>query len=344
LGEWLGVSIAIISSCLGGTAAAVTRYLVGNADPLTLAILRWGIGFLCVLPIALILRVRWPRRDDWLGIACLGLCFFGLFFILYNVAVSYTTAARASLALSTLPLQTMVVGALLGVEKLTARKSAGVGIAVLGVFAALASGLSAAPSGAWRGELIMTGAVLCMAFYNVWSRPFIQRSSALGFLAVGMGSGAAALILVGVLTNRAAVLSGFGAPQWIAGLYLGVGGGALAFILWVLALQRATPTRVASTMTVNPIAAALLATQLVDEPIALSLIIGLVAVFGGIWIATTETTIVAASRLVAPVIAWHKRARGRRLLASFDDRMLRDIGIDRAREANESTASFWRLR
>ena len=37
----------------------------------------------------------------------------------------------------------------------------------------------------------MTGAVLCMAFYNVWSRPFIQRSSALGFLAVGMGAGAA---------------------------------------------------------------------------------------------------------------------------------------------------------
>src|SRR6185437_14390694 len=50
--------------------------------------------------------------------------------------------------------------------------------------------IAAAPPGAWRGELIMTGAVLCMAFYNVWSRPFIQRSSALGFLTVGMGAGA----------------------------------------------------------------------------------------------------------------------------------------------------------
>jgi drug/metabolite transporter (DMT)-like permease len=253
------------------------------------------IGFLCVLPIALVLRVRWPRRDDWLGVAGLGVCFFGLFFILYNVAVGYTTAARASLALSTLPLQTMLVGALLGIEPLTARKSVGVGIAVLGVFAALASGLAAAPPGAWRGELIMTGAVLCMAFYNVWSRPFIQRSSALGFLAVGMGSGAAALIVAGILTDRVAVVSSFGAPQWIAGIYLGVGGGALAFILWVLALQRATPTRVASTMTVNPLAAALLATQLVDEPITVSLIVGLVAVFAGIWIATTEAAVAARS-------------------------------------------------
>src|SRR4051794_3192689 len=286
-GEWFGVTIALVSSCLGGTAAAVTRYLVLDADPITLAVVRWGIGFLCVLPTALLLRVRWPPRGDWPAIAALGLCFFGLFFVFYNIAVSFTTAARASLALSTLPLQTMLIGAALGIEPLTIRKSMGVGVAVLGVFAALASGLSSAPAGAWRGELIMTAAVLCMAFYNVWSRPFIQRSSALGFLTVGMGTGAAALILVGSLTGSVVTLSQFGTAQWIAGLYLGIAGGALAFILWVLALERASPTRVATTMTVNPLAAGLLATQLVGEPITLNLVLGLVAVFAGIWIATS---------------------------------------------------------
>ena len=208
----------------------MTRYLVGSADPITLAILRWGIGFLCLLPTAIVLRV----------------------------------------------------------EALTFRKTVGVCIAVLGVGAALASGLAAAPPGAWRGELIMTVAVFCVAFYNVWSRPFIRRSSALGFLTVGMGTGAAALILVGSFTGSFAALKSFGSSQWIAGVYLGVGGGALAFILWVMALERATPTRVANTMTVNPIAAGLLATQLVGEPITPNLVIGLVAVFAGIWIATTE--------------------------------------------------------
>ena len=288
MGEWLGVLIAIVSSALGGTAAAVTRYLVGSADPLTLSILRWGIGFVCVLPVALLLRVRWPSRADWPGVALLGFCFYGLFFILYNLAVSYTTAARASLALSTLPLQTMFVAALLGIEPLTWRKSIGVAIAMAGVGAALATGLARAPEGAWRGELLMTGAVLCMSFYNVYSRPFIRRSSALGFLAVGMGSGAVALVIAGLVTGRVAVLESFTPAQWLAGVYLGVAGGALAFILWVMALQRASPTRVANTMTVNPIAAALLAQQLVGEPLTLDLLLGLVAVFAGIWIATTE--------------------------------------------------------
>ena len=134
----------------------------------------------------------------------------------------------------------------------------------------------------------MLAAVVCMAFYNVLSRPFMQRSSALGFLTVGMGTGAAALIIVGLFTGSIAALQSLSTPQWIAGVYLGVGGGAAAFILWVLALERATPTRVANTMTVNPIAAALLATQLVGEPITPNLVLGLIAVFAGIWIATSE--------------------------------------------------------
>ena len=102
MGEWVGVSIALLSSCLGGTAAAITRYLVTGADPISLAILRWGIGFVCLLPAAFLLKVRWPPWRDWPAVALLGLAFFGLFFILYNIAIGFTTAARASLALATL--------------------------------------------------------------------------------------------------------------------------------------------------------------------------------------------------------------------------------------------------
>jgi drug/metabolite transporter (DMT)-like permease len=288
VGEWIGVSIALLSSSLGGTAAAVTRYLVAGANPVALAILRWGIGFLCLLPVAILMRVRWPAPRDWLPVIALGVCFFGLFFILYNIAIGYTTAARASLALATLPLHTMVVAALLGVETLTIRKTTGVLIAVLGVTTALAAGLASAPAGAWRGELIMTAAVFCMAFYNVLSRPLMRRSSALGFLTVGMGAGALALVMAGAFTGSFATLRGFGSSQWLAGIYLGVGGGAAAFILWVMALDRATPTRVANTMTINPIAAALLAALLIGEPITIDLVFGLIAVFIGIWLATSS--------------------------------------------------------
>ena len=49
-------------------------------------------------------------------------------------------------------------------------------------------------------------------------------------------------------------------------------------------------------------------------------------------------------RLVEHVILWDQCRRDHRLLASLDDRSLRDIGIDRATAESDSTTSFWRLR
>ncbi len=63
-----------------------------------LADLRWAISFCCILPVALALKVKWPAREDWAGVVTLGVLFFGLFFVFYNLALGYTTAARASLA------------------------------------------------------------------------------------------------------------------------------------------------------------------------------------------------------------------------------------------------------
>jgi len=286
--ERAGVLIAVASSTFGGTAGAVTRYVVGTIDPVTIAAFRFGIGIAVLLPLALMLRSALPRGRDWIGVVLLGVMFFAVFFVFYNIAMAYTTAARGALALSTLPLWTMVVAALLGAEALTARKTLGVLIAVGGVAVALAVGLASAPPGAWRGDLIMVGATLCMGFYNVWSRPFIARSSALGFVTASMGAGAACLVVVAGLSGGFAVTRSFDTAQWIAVLYLGVFGGAAAFFLWVLALRMTTPTRVANTMTVNPIAASLLAAVIVAEPIGWNLVIGLIAVAAGIWLASTS--------------------------------------------------------
>ncbi len=283
-----GIIAALASSALGGTAGALTRYVIGGIDPVALAALRFGIAFLLVLPIALMRGSRWPQGRDWLGVAALGILFFCVFFVLYNIALGYTSAARGSLALSTLPVATMLVGALLGVEALVRRKTIGVLIAVGGVALALAAGLADAPPGAWRGDLVMAGATLIMAFYSVWSRAFIGRSSRLGFLAAGMGFGAGASTLYAWFSGGLAGLKNFGWAQWSAVTGIAVLGGALSFYLWVYALERTTPTRVTNTMTINPVSASLLAAVLVGEPLGLNLLLGIVAVGCGIWIASTS--------------------------------------------------------
>ncbi len=48
--------------------------------------------------------------------------------------------------------------------------------------------------------------------------------------------------------------------------------------------------------------------------------------------------------LVDGAADWNRRARDTRLLSSFSDDMLRDIGIDRIAVENDSTSSPWRMR
>src|SRR5215217_1986036 len=145
MNERFGVAVAILSCSFGAGAAVATRYLVGGADPVTISAIRFGGGALCLWPLALGLRVAWPRGRDRIAVAALGVLFFAVFFVFYNLALRYTTVARGTLALSMLPLMTMAAGAALGIEALTRRKTVGVLIAIGGVAVALASGLAAAP-------------------------------------------------------------------------------------------------------------------------------------------------------------------------------------------------------
>ena len=287
MGETFGVLAAVASSGLGGTSIGATRYLVNAIDPLAIGSFRFGIGFLFLLPLALLKGEAWPARRDWAGVAGLGVLYFALFPILFNASLIFTTAARGALALSTLPLLTMLVGAALGSEALTARKSLGVLIAMGGVALALLSGLATAPEGAWRGDLLMVAAAFCMALYSIWSKPFIRRSGPIPFTAMAMGVGALVLILVSLARGSFAPVAAFGPAQWGAAFYLGAFGAALTFYLWAFALERATPTRVAISVTVNPITASIVGALLLHEPLSWNLLAGIATVFIGIAIATT---------------------------------------------------------
>jgi drug/metabolite transporter (DMT)-like permease len=289
--ELWGVLAAMLAHALGGSAIGVTRYVVGAIDPLTLGALRFGTGFIFLLPVALLLGGKWPGRCDWPAVAGLGVLFFGIFPLAMNVSLIFTTATRGALAVSTLPLLSMAVGALLGVERLTARKTVGVFIAVLGVTIALLTGLASAPPGAWRGDLMMIGGALCLAFYNVLSRPFIRRSGPIPFTTMGMGVGTFCLATVAWMRGGFETVFEFGTTQWAAIVYLGTLGGAVTFVLWALALIWTSPTRVVISVPINPITASLVGAILLNEPIGLNLIIGLITVFMGIWIATTTSRI-----------------------------------------------------
>jgi drug/metabolite transporter (DMT)-like permease len=287
--EWKGVLAAAASSLLGGTAVATTRLVIGTISPLTLAALRYAIGLACLAALVRLARLRAIAPADRWRVALLGVLFFAVFPVLFNAALAHTTAARGALALATLPLLTLALAACVGAERLTAAKVAGVAVAIGGVAGALASDLGRVP-GAWQGDLIMVAAALAGALFNVASRPTLRRTQALPFTTGAMAAGVTALLLAtapavaqhGLAPGAAQV----GSVQVLAVAYLGVVGAALVFWLWSVGLAHTTPTRVAVTVTLNPVAAMALGAVMLGEEVTLPLVGGLAAVLGGIVLTT----------------------------------------------------------
>ncbi|SDD93471.1 DUF1127 domain-containing protein [Rhodospira trueperi] len=56
--------------------------------------------------------------------------------------------------------------------------------------------------------------------------------------------------------------------------------------------------------------------------------------------ATVRDLVTGMARLIA---TWHRRSRSRAQLRTIDDRLLRDIGLDRATANDEARKPFWRV-
>lgn len=285
MSELFGVGAALLGSLLGGTAAAATRYAVGAIDPLGLAMLRYAIGALCLVPFALHSLRKLENSRDLLATVGLGVMFFALYPFLFALSLAHTTAARGSLVLSTMPLLTLAFAILLRRESFSWRRFAGIALAVGGLAYALSPRLEGSASAAGKGDLIMIAATCVQAVYNVLSRPYIQRIGPLPFTALAMCVGALVLVAFSAGSGIFQALPTLGAAAWAAIVYLGVFGCALLWVLWSIGIRFASPSLVAMTVTVNAFTASFLGALFLSEPVGHEFIVGLLAVSLGIAVA-----------------------------------------------------------
>lgn len=287
-----GAIAAAIASVFFGASVVATRFVVGQTQPVSLAFLRYLIATLCLSPLLVqALRVRMPTRD-LLTIAGLGTLFFGVFPWSFSASLQYSPSARVAIEIATTPFITLIVSRLRGYDRITGPKIAGQLMAFAGLYLALAR---AAPGvgdqhQVWKGDLCIAITVTCGALYNVFSRPLLQRYQSLHVTAISMAAGALFLAPIAATQGLFTRVPTFTTGGWMAVLFLGVFGGAVGFALWIWALERSTPSRVAVFITLNPITAITMSAVLLHEPITTGFLFGLVGVLGGIILANWRPT------------------------------------------------------
>ena len=276
------VAAAAASIFFGGMVFC-TRFVIDQTEPLTLAFFRFGIGFVCIAPV--LVRHRRPRvqRADWGAIACLGVLLYALMPILVGAGLQFNYASRGALVLASQPVFTLLLARWRSEERLTPVKLFGIALAMGGLGLALSEGPpQTSASLIWAGDAMLFCAALCIAVYNVYSQPQLQRYPAPVFTVLSMGLGALSLAPFTLGLGMAQGWPAFTPSGWIAVLYIGTFGGGIGYALWVWALAHTTPTRVAIFLTLNPLTATLLGGTFLDEPVTPRFVIGLLAVLTGI--------------------------------------------------------------
>jgi drug/metabolite transporter (DMT)-like permease len=273
-----------VASILTGTALVVTRYVVPQADGLTIAMLRYIVAAACLLPLVPTFQRFDVARRDILPIVALGVLYFGLFPWCISAAMQYTTASEGAIVLASTPAMTLLIGSLKGSERWSIYKGFGVVFAVVGAAVAYGGTDAGLAANVSLGNALMVLATVSGAVYAVYSKPYLAKYSPLSVTSIAMAAGAVALSLAWLVGDRALGAPRLDAPGWVAILYIGIAGGALSFFLYAWALGRSAPTTIMILLPLNPIAALVAGSLWLGEPLGLGLFAGLVFVIVGIFL------------------------------------------------------------
>lgn len=280
----IGVALALLSTGIGGLTVVFTRLIIHETEPLSLVMLRYAIAALFMYLLAVVTRRSLKfQRGDLLAMAVLGLLMFGAFPFFMARALEDTTAARGGLLFATMPVITIVLGALFKVERMTLLKISGVLLATLGAALALGERAGTAAPNALRGDLYMFAGIFCSSTFNVFAQPYLKRYGSVAVLVYTMIAGVIGLTIMGVIfANPFSGGLDFGLDVWRVVLLLAIPGGTLMIWSWGRALQLISPTQAAVTVGFNPLTAILAGAWVLSEPLSVRLFAGFALIVAGV--------------------------------------------------------------
>jgi drug/metabolite transporter (DMT)-like permease len=282
----VGMALVCSAASIGGLTVVMTRFVIPETDPFTLASVRYLLASLCLIVLVLYQgrRFRVDPRDR-LGLILLALIFFAAFPFLFARALEDTTSARGALIYACMPLVTMSLAAMFRIERITSWKFLGVVLAIAGVWSAIGLDVDAPPN-ALRGDIIMALGTAFSAAYTAFAKRYVMKYDGVAMTAWSMLLGSGALFILAMV---------FGSPfsgsldlslrGWGAFLFLALPGGALMMWCFISGYRLVTPTQAAIAVGCNPLTAIAFAAWVLSEPIGWGSAIGFALVMSAVFCA-----------------------------------------------------------
>lgn len=266
-----------------GSSFLWIKIAVAEIGPFLLVALRILFGILTLLVVITITQPKWPRkRQVWVSLSLLGLINTALPYLLISWGEQYIESAVAAILNSTAPLFTMVLAhVFVSDDRLTRTRF----FALLIGFAGIVLLLSRDLDGGFQSSLIGQSAVVLASISYAISTVYARHATkslppAMRAIIPLLG---ADLLMWGLTPLAEAPLAAPRMPiTWIAIIWLGTLGVAVAYLLYFYLLHSVGPTRTILVTYLFPLVGVILGVLFLNEALDWHLIIGGGLVIGSI--------------------------------------------------------------
>lgn len=283
----------LATAVIWGSNSSAIKYLLEELRPADILAVRIGGGallFAAMLVLGRAGRAPVPPRDlaKLLLLGVLGITVVNTAFV---TGQDLIPAATSSLIVTSNPIHTAIFSSLLGIERMTGRKIAGIALAMAGFAVLVLLGSGGGPAlggGQTKGILIVAIGPLCWAAYTVLSKPLVARHGPTATAAYTAIGGALGLIPIVLREDgTAGRLAGLGLAGWAVAAYTAVFGLVVAYTLWYRGLRVLSPSQTAVYIYLVPLFGLLCAWLLLGEEVTVWLLLGGATILAGVVLTNT---------------------------------------------------------
>ncbi len=264
----------------------MARGVVDTFPPVSLALFRWAVAVLIILPITLprLWRARDLIKGNILYFSLLGFLGVTLFNTIVYISGHTTDTTNLSLIASSSPIFLIILSRVFLGERITINRISGVFIAVLGLMILITEGKLEILLGLSfnRGDLYMIIASMVFAVYSILVRKKPEGVDQLTFIAVFFVIGFLTLIPWAMLEWTYTAIPEVNLSLALVFLYLGLGNSILAFLFWNKSLATIGPARTGLVYYTLPLFSGLEAYLILGEGVLFSDILGGILIIVGI--------------------------------------------------------------
>jgi drug/metabolite transporter (DMT)-like permease len=290
----IGLVSIIFVMIVWGSSYPVTKVIINDVPPLTLAFLRCSIGAVTLLCLFFISRDK-PLKAyftgvPWLAIVCMGLTGVTGFYFFFNLSAQLTSASVGSLIQGFIPVCIALFAAIFLKEKLSAAQMAGIIISLIGVtlIGFLAPNNNDVPNST-KGNLYMIIAIVAWGAYTIISKKVAHLNP---FLITSLSTLAGSLFLLpaALFENRLHGWPPIHLNSWLVILYLGAISSGVCYLLYNQSLKLLTAAQVGNFANLDPVVGLIIALVFLHDRVNLLQIAGAVLVLAGIILSTRKSS------------------------------------------------------